>query len=334
MIRERNFLLHTIRSGYTIPVAILIVVATQVLADLYYFHPVRLLPSTTLLVDQYAEWMHITWVRPVVNAVCIILTGLLMIRIDSTHKLYPNKSSLCFAVYAFLFSTNITLASSDYLAFYNLIAILTMGALFDSYNLKRGSVSLIFNIFFLIAAVSLFDLDALLYIPILWVGAFYMRVFGMKAVIASVIGTILPYVLYLFWCFYTDTLPAFMKLFDVKPSLSLVNLNLIQPYEWAHFGFSALITVPAVIHSMKSNRFTKIKTRAVINYLILFLLYSLVIYVFNSGQNSLPLAYCYLVASFLIGRYLTAEPSSTSNSLFQFGVVLYSMIYVWSVWLS
>lgn len=312
------------------PIAVLIAAIVQVAIYKWHFSPIKEIASPVILVEWFLALMSLPWVQPVLNTLCIVLTCSLLMRMDTQHRLYPTKSNLCFTTYILVACSNLTIASSDYLLLYSLIMVLSIGALFDCYNLKEGHIPLIFNIFFLCSLVSLFDLTILIYIPILLFGIYRMRVMSFNTVIALLIGMALPYLLYLFWTFYTDV-PFVIA---TKIPMSLVAFDGFQPYEWVHLTYTSLLTLIAIFHSVGTTRITKIKTRLFLGYIIFLIVYSFAVYLFCTEEENISLGVFYLFSSFLIGRYFSTNITPITNNIYLLSIAFYFVTFIWSIWLS
>ncbi|MFV0397537.1 MAG: hypothetical protein ACK5JU_05935 [Bacteroidales bacterium] len=334
MKNKSNILSTSLRSPATIFFSVLALLVAALLTEYFFFNPINQYHIQTIFDDLFSVVFKKRWINVSVVFFSVIFTSILLFRIDSKHKLLITKSSLCFAVYALIFSTNPSNLNNTYVPVFNLLGALAFNSMFDCYKLKKGYISYVFNVFFIFSFLSLMDFNALLYVPFLIYAIYMMRVLTSKTIIAIILGLVLPYWFYAFWCYHIDSFESLITLLTNNFTISWLNINQIQPYEWVHMSYTVLLSIISIKHALGSLRNTKIKVRALVSVMIVFMLYTILLTALNSSLSSMPISFFYLISSFLIARYFSMDISPYKSAIFVFSIFFYLTTFIWSLWLS
>ncbi len=127
-----------------------------------------------------------------INMIIILCIGAEMILINRHFNLLRTTSAF-FAAY-FVFTTACTPTVMGQLSASSILALITMGSvwlMFSIYGL-RISTRRVFLIFFMIGMGQLIEYTFALYIPIFIAALGQMRIFGLKKILAAIMGNITP----------------------------------------------------------------------------------------------------------------------------------------------
>lgn len=249
-----------------------------------------------------------------------LLNAFLMSQINNRFTIIRTRTFLPIVTFMLLMASwNEThIANSSHLAL--TLVILSIFYFFSMFRDKNASEQSFVGSF-LISISSMLINPFIFLIPICWIGFIIFQSFSLRTFLASVFGTIAPWLLFLVVRYLLFDKIDFVQLFELKPNLALnlTGFSLPLIIYSAVFVFYVLVSILGVFSLSNSD---SIQTRNKLNFLI-FLLVSLLIMTFIfRNQFSLFLPLIAFVFAILFSHPFTLRPSNFYGILFLIFCVL------------
>lgn len=286
----------------TLPVVAVISVACWLLSPLQ-------LPAAA--VEHAGFWLNMLFGFLLYGVICYLLIlfnnqfALIRIRASVQTSIYSLLVAVCPALHM-LYAGNV--ATAFFLG--------ALFLLFRSYREER-SAGILFHAFVFVGLGSLFLPQLLLFIPMLWWGAYTFQSFTVKSFFASLLGCALPYWFLLGYAVCFDRMEVFCRPFTELAAFTPIDLSL-EPWMWVSLGFLLLLYLVSTAHCLVVSYDDKIQTRCYLIFLIRFTFYAFV-YIGLQSSMALPLLPLLLVGvSILTGHLFVLAAGRASNLFFIF----------------
>lgn len=217
---------------------LLIILAVLLWLDGFIFHANVLLPETysaplygpiARLFNQY------TLLGVLLSFVFMMLQAFMLNRIITDKNLTERNSFLPALMYIVFMSAYIGFMGLQPALFANFFLILALDKIFEVFSEEAVHVE-IFNVGFFIALAGLFYLPALLIFLLLIVSLILYFVFGLRSLMAAIMGFVVPFIftfLYYFWFDRTEEwLQIYTEMWDIGGGL---------PEDLTAFGWISLV---------------------------------------------------------------------------------------------
>ncbi|HBJ76356.1 MAG TPA: hypothetical protein DDY68_00345 [Porphyromonadaceae bacterium] len=172
---------------------------------------------------------------------------------------------------------------------------------------KEDSCSVAFNLSLLLSIISLIDISALLFYPLLFVGIWKINVYSRKSILLSLIGLLLPIFYFGFTCWFLRDTSFFISHFQAFPNLitwqwedSYFCYMVYTIFSLAFMGWISYLTRKGEIHH-------SLRIKKMLEYIIiLFLVASSVVLIGARGKMS-SIILIHILSSLVIGKFLSYE---------------------------
>ena len=247
----------------------------------------------------------------------LVISTYLMLGMNNRNaliRIYSRMVSCSFLVLAMLAAA--TYGSIDEWIV-QLCFILTYLALFSAYQDKRAQGTM-FYAFMFIGIASLVFVQALFFVPVLWVLiATNLMAFSNRNFWASLIGLTLPYWFYGCYCAITGNIDYIVCHFApyvwVHPLWQYECISLTQA---VNTGFIILVTLIGSVHFLRTSYKDKIRTRMIYEMIITMSLLILVFMAFQPKFISQLTAVLTINASILIAHFFALTSTRVTNIAF------------------
>jgi len=275
----QTFRTNFIEARFTSLVAVIGVLAMRLL--LFYLHGI---PDVAVS-DTGFLWQYMApfFANPIASfaggTVSVFVIAALISNLNSRFSLIRLRSNLPFVVPLFLFSLHpyFLAMTPDYIAVALLLT--AMHSLVKSYQQPDTQ----FNSFrsaILIGTAGLFQLYALLLLPIWWRGEIAMRGLQPKSFFTSVFGVFLVYLSVFSVYFLLDDVQGFLNPFLCFVQFSLPDIYYLTPFEWAGvlsvFLFFAIYILLIFNISIRVKVLTFTISKFVIAIIVLFFIFHVI----------------------------------------------------------
>lgn len=253
------------------------------------------------------------WVSLLASTLSVLLIAWIISQINSKYNLLRSRSSLPFSVPLFLLSLHpyFLAMSGNYICI--VFVLLALVPLLDSYQ-QPDAYLYSFRASILLATASLFQIYAIVLLPLWWIGERSMRGLQYRSFVVSLFGAFLVYFsLFSIYSFLED-IPRFILPFLRFASFSLTGFLGFSILEWVGVVCIGLFFIVHIIFGVKLFVRDKVLTLTLMRflvYLIVFLLLFQAIYL----QETV----FFLLLSLVLGSYLIAyfySKTLTKNHIF------------------
>lgn len=258
-----------------------------------------------------------------VEFVIFALSAYLMAEMNNRNALirvYSRMVSCSFLVFgtmaSFAFNLQTTASLDAWLV--QLCFIAAYIALFSSYQDKYAQGRMFYAFMFIGIASTIF-VQALFFVPILWIliGTNLMA-FSARNFWASIIGLTVPYWLYGGYCAMTDQFDLIVAHFapDVWVTPLFEGATLLKPQVIAVIAFISLCAIIGLIHFMRNSYKDKIRTRMIYETLITVTIFCFVFMILQPAHTANLTGILIIHAAVLIGHFLTLTHTKLTNITF------------------
>ncbi|MDR2815143.1 MAG: hypothetical protein LBB62_00340 [Proteiniphilum sp.] len=234
------------------------------------------------------------------STLSVFLIALILLLINSRFNLLRSRSNLPFTTPLFLLSLHpfFLTMSGDYISV--IFILLAFFPLLESYQ-KPDSYLCSFRASILIAAASLFQIYALVLIPLWWSGERLMRAPRSRSFVSSLFGVFLVYVtLFSVYCFLDD-IPGFVRPFLCFISFSIPEIPAFSILEWGGAALIGLFFISNMIFSISIYSRDKVLTLSLMQFVVFLIVFLLLLYVVYWQET-----FFFLLLSIALASYLNA----------------------------
>lgn len=205
---------------------------------------------------------------------------------------------------------------------------------FSSYQ-DKNAVGRIFYAFLMIGLSSIFFVKVLYFVPLLWILMFTNIMSGnARTLIASIMGTLLPYWFIGAYCLMTDDMDSlYMHLLTIYDFMPLADWSGMELSKILTIAFIIVLSVTGMIHFRINNYKDKIRTRMLFE---IFSFMNIVIIIFMILQPSYSnelLAMLLVSTSPLIGHYIALTHTLVTNISFYVMLLVALVLTVCNIWM-
>lgn len=238
-----------------------------------------------------------------------------------------NKSNLLIRIYSRSVSAAFILLSCSAVwlfpsvdgAITQLASALILLMLFSCYQ-DKATMGKTFYIFLLISAVSLLEPYFILFVPVFWL-LMGITVYSLsfRTFMASIIGLITPYWLYMGWLLYqnpmqpTEALQALSHFTDLQWQVDYQVLNASQI---ALFAIVFVLFLFGAIHFWYTSYMDKIRVRQIYTSLILLAFYTILLLAFLPHEYNMLIYMLLIAVSPITAHFFSLTHSRITNILF------------------
>lgn len=249
-----------------------------------------------------ATWFDSPWISFAASTICVFLIATLIANLNTRFSLIRTRTNLPFIVPLFLFSLHpyFLQMSPDYISVIFILSALT--PLLQSYQ-KVETQLFSFRSSILISLAAVFQVYALVLLPLWWRGEFSMRGIHFKSLLASLFGVILVFFSVGTFYLFFDNLEGFTVPFLQFTQISIRQLPTFSTPQWTFVAFIFLFFFLYMFFSINTYKRDKVITLTVMQFMVFMLIISLTLQAVYWRETlfflSLSMAFiAYLIAYF------------------------------------
>ncbi len=251
------------------------------------------------------------------NIICIaftLLNAFLIAQINNRFTIIRTRTFLPILIFIMLMScwnqTHTSLVANLGLTFFVL-------ALFNFFTMSRDrkASEQAFMGSFLISLTSLLINPLIFIIPVCWIGFMMFQCFSLRTFLASVFGTLSPWILFMAVIYSQHPESDFSQIFNLKINIDL-SLSTFSLSEIVYSASIGLIMIISVVGLYSITNSDAINTRNKLNFLLFLLISLFVLSFIFRNQFILFLPILALVYSMLISHPLTLKQNNFYGILF------------------
>ncbi len=186
------------------------------------------------LFNQYKWWSVF------LSFLFMLLQAFMINRVIADKNLVDRNSWLPALLYIVLMSSSFSIFGLQPVWFANFFLIIALNKMFEVFKDETVNIE-IFNVAFLVSIASLFYLPSLLFIFLLIAALTIYFLLGIRELLASIIGVLLPYIFVSLYYYWFDELGEKIGYFSAL-TLNIESIfKQIVPYGWASIAITGLI---------------------------------------------------------------------------------------------
>lgn len=315
----RSFRSTFVEGRFTPLVAVLVMIGMRAAL----FHAVGL-PQIVSHNDNYlwepiAHFFAYPPISLLASTLSVFLVAWILSLINSRFNLLRTRSSLPFSTPLILLSLHpyLLVMTGNYVCI--LFVLSALFPLLDSYQQQDAYLNS-FRAAVLIAMASLFQIYALVLLPLWWMGERSMRGPQFRSFIASLFGVFLVYVSLFSVYFFLDDIPRFMQPFLRFASFSLERIFDFSISEWIVVVFIGLFFISNMIFSIRIYSHDKVITLTLMRFVVSLIVVLLVFQLLYWEETFFFLLLSLALLSFL-NAYFYSKTVSKNHIYMAYGMV-------------
>ena len=259
-----------------------------------------------------------------------LLSAFVIQRINDIEMLIRERTRIPFMLFILLVSSNAGLLPLKGVTFVLVCLVFVVYELFNSYQLPEATGKL-FNAGVFIGVAGLFMPQALLFVPLLWIGMYQFRSLSYKSFMASLIGVLLIYWFVLAWCVWKHDFSILMSLYSSLANFDVFSFTLFR-YHYIGFAGMLLLLIVAFFHIQVDVFNNSVRVRQMLSFLLNMSAWSLVLLFLYSDNADSFMAILYIPASVVIAYFLENIRPRFCFILFYFMLALLCASYIMRIW--
>jgi hypothetical protein len=206
--------------------------------------------------------------------------------------------------------------------------------LFNAYQNPRGSGA-VFYAFAMIGISSIFFVQILYYVPILWfVLATNILALSTRTIAASILGLIIPYWFVAGYYASTGNMQPLVDHFcELAKFGKLFDYSMINTHQTVTFIFIAILGVTGIIHFLRNSYNDKIKTRMLYESFVAIEIATIVFTILQPQHFDFLLRILIISTAALIGHFITLTHTWITNIAFHLIIVITLLITAYNLWM-
>ncbi len=285
------------------------------------------------IVYSFFELIDIKFLSGIFSLILLLIQAFLMMNTNQKYEIDKFQSYLSPVIFIIISSSFLPMQRLHPIFIANLFLLLALSRIFSSHK-KENVLSNYFDASLLLSIGSLFYINLIFFIPLVWISLLIIRPFRWREWAITFLGLILPYLIveaYMYFVqgdakdlFVTILLNLLFDSFGKFYDLRYWHENL--PF-YLFYGFLLILIALSSFHMQKDLKFRKIKSRnGLYIYLWMFILTATIHYVIDSASMELIIIYAISVSS-LISNYLYSFSKTWVGDIFVFLLLGFS-IYI------
>jgi len=248
--------------------------------------------------------------------------------INSKHKLIRSRTFLIYVFTILFFSSHPVFIYMNHQYITLLLLLVCLDLLMGSYQLMNAAGKA-YGIGFVIAIASLFSFNALIYLPLFWIGFRYMRSLGFKTILASLFGLATIYWIVFSYFLWQNDVNTFLQPFHNLYPFFYMHIVQINFNEIALLSISAILLLTMIITYWSTSFYDKIQTRANLSFIFLSSVLSFLFFVFINYDPVLFLYVFISSGSFLLAHFFTLTDEKWKVHMFYIFMTLYFIVCIY-----
>lgn len=259
-------------------------------------------------------------------------TAFLVQRMNVVLGLIREKTALPFLFYVLLISTDPVFFPLKPALAASLCLIFGVYELFLSYH-NPVTQREAFNWAFLIGVASLWWIPVVWFVPLFWFGMYRMRAWNARTFGASLVGFLTVYWFVLGASVWTRDFSWFTGSFPLLARFDFWQMP-GSVWHWITLAYSALVVLAAVIHIFTQEYSDSLRTRENLSFLVVFYLWSFLLYFLYEDASEEFLMISCLPASILMAHFFAVKGNKWFRWLFYFTVAGFVTVFWIALWNS
>lgn len=260
-------------------------------------------------------------------------TAYIMIEANTAFTLIRTRTTSFVSLFIYLFSIQFFLHAFQLNAFTPIAWIIALFQLFKNYESSHPS-GYIFHTFLSLSIGSLFFPQLLFFVPIFFIGTFYLRALNIKSFFASLLGLLVPYWGLFCYAFYTNNIELFNAPIQELVHFEHINYSHFPKHVWISWILITTLQLVCSIHYLTISHQDKTRTRTYMSFLIIIGLYTLLILLMQPHHLNPLLSVQLICTSFLASHLFTLTQNRFSGIFFIVTFVSLITLGIYNLWMQ
>ena len=290
------------------------------------------LPELTIQNDNYLwNFIHLFFSNPQISfaasTLSVFIIAWIILALNNRFGLLRTRSNLPFIFPLFFLSLHpyFLVMTGEYIAI--IFILLSFFPLLESYQ-KHDSYLYSFRSSVLIATGSLFQVFAIILIPLIWRGERSMRGPQMRSLFSSLFGIIIVYISVFSINFILDDIIGFLQPLYYFTNISIPSIPTYSIFEWVMTSFIFMFFILNMIFSVNTYGRDKVLTLNFMQFIVFVLAFLLILNLFYWEKTLFFLTLSIALVSYLSGYFYTKTNSRNHIFLLYFMFLVMIMIYL------
>ncbi len=258
------------------------------------------------------------------------LVGYLLVETNNTFALIRVRASAQTTLYLLLAAVSPALYSLYSGQAASACFLLAVIFLFRSYRGEHTSAHL-FHAFAFVGIGSLFVPQLILFVPILWIGAYNLQALNGKSFVASFMGWALPYWFLLGYAYTSGKMDLFFSPFQELADFSPLGL-LSDVSQIVTLAYLFILFVVGAWHAIALGDEDKLSTRSYLRFFVLLGVCCIVLIGLQPVLYTCLLPLLWVCTSILGGRLFVLSHGRASNIFFTCSMVATVLLFAFNLW--
>lgn len=327
MARKRYIQERIATGRLTLPVAILLVSLMWLIGCL---SPIKEADSSTIW-NLLQEILQGSFVQALIGYILLGITVVQLWVLNNAFALIRVHTNFYLTLFV-LFAGMLLPPTLDMASVIVPCLLLSTHNLFGTYQVQQP-VGPVFQSFLFLGLGSLLFPPILYYLPFLYASLINFRALTWRTFFAGIMGIVLPYWALLAYVLFTGEMNLFYEPFQkLIPELPVDYSNWTLP-RILSLGYILLITIAGGLHCVVKHYDDKIKTRALLSYVIALQVWTL-LFLFLQPQHFATLFPVLIAGSSILGGHLFAlSRTKGSNLFFLVCTLLFIALVLYTIWM-
>ncbi len=257
----------------------------------------------------------------------LTISAYMMVELNNVNSLIRVYSRMISSSFLVMTVMSLFLFKPVTTGFVQLCAISSLVLLFRTYQ-EQNATGRVFYAFFALGAASIFFVQVLFFVPIIWIlMAVNLMAFSPKTLAASLIGIVAPYWFIAAYYAYMDMLPQlgthFLGLLQFAKPFCFDALNY---HHIVTLAFITLLALVGTVHFLMYSYQDRIKTRLFFEIFITLDICCFLFIVLQPQHFDYLLSMMIIFTAPLIGHFITLTHSRLSNLFFL--LILFASLFI------
>lgn len=260
-----------------------------------------------------------------------VLIGLMLVQFNETFSFIRIRSLLPFFFFIILMGSNINMHEFNFAQLSAVFLLLALWQLFSIYQEKQPLLKT-FNIGLFLAIGSFFTIELLFFIPIFIIGIQRLNGLTFRTFLASTIGFISPFILFLGIKFLLTGKFIFEEVLSNKLEFGInIHYNFISVlYLCTLTGCSIIAIINLVNHSFSD----KIKVSRMLGFVSMSYIVSVVLFIFMTNKSSVMFTLGTVFSTILYAHYYSLHSRLFVRILFGIQMSICGLFFLSTIFFS
>lgn len=256
----------------------------------------------------FAEWLNTfipqhSIISHLLGYIFTVFIGLFLVQFNETFSVIRTRTMLPLFFFMIMMGSNINAHEFSFGQISCIFLLLALWQVFAIYQ-QRTPVKQTFNIGFFLAIGSFFTVELLFFIPLFWIGMIRLNSFNTRTFLASLIGVLSPFILFLGVAYLQSDVFAYIDILakQFKIEFSFFQHNLIF---MLYLSSTTIGTFIAIINLVNRSFSDKIKVSRMLGFVSICFVFSTLLFLFMSNKSAIVFTLTSIFSAILYAHYFS-----------------------------